>query len=123
MRVYHCHYQYNRKGNVYSEDNYLLANNELECRDLLEQVLQTRLSYFTYNISIDFVAGISKEIVDYISISNYERIARKKELSKMKDGYNYPDTDTLHNIEVEKVKTEPKPLINKVKNKLLQKYQ
>jgi hypothetical protein len=101
-----------------------VANNELECRDLLTDILQTRLVYFTYNISVDFVAAISKEIVDYISMSNYNRITQKRELVKMtSSSYNFPDTEKLRQIEVMKEQTKPQPLINKVKNKLLQKYQ
>ncbi|MCB2214800.1 MAG: hypothetical protein KQH59_01925 [Desulfobulbaceae bacterium] len=124
MKIYHCQYQYSKQGRVFSEDNYILANGENECKDLLEQVLGTRLTYFTYTIPISFVSAISKEIVDYISMSNYNRISQKRELAKMTaNQYNYPDNEMMNKIETMKTATEPKPLINKVKDKLLQKYQ
>lgn len=124
MKVYHCNYQYVKQGRVFSEDNHILANSENECKDLLEQVLHTRLTYFTYTIPIKFVSAISSPIIDFISTRNYDRITQKRELVKMTaNQYNFPDNETLHKIEVMKEQTTPKPLINKVKDKLLQKYQ
>jgi hypothetical protein len=121
MNIYHCHYQYKRGQNIYTETHYLLGQTPEECRSLLCQVLRIpRLEYFTQT-HLCSVSGISQEIVDKISHQNYDRITEIRNQPK-RDTLRFPTDSERRQIEQTKERLEPKPFISKVKEQIVEKY-
>ncbi len=123
MFVYRCYYSYLRDGIVYEEQNNILAQTPEEGRSLLVETLRVpQLEYFSYNQVGDAVVAISKELVDIIGHSQYERIKKKRNLKVSNDTIRHPTPEQIRVYEDSIERYGPRPFVSKVKEIIMKEY-